>query len=127
MSDYTKMNTNELIEARAAVTASIRASNAVTKEFQVQQDDIDSLLMAKMDSEGTKRTANEMASVSISETVVPNVVDWDAFHAYVKDTSNFSLLHRKVTAAAYRELLELGQMPPGTEPVTVRKINFRSL
>jgi hypothetical protein len=74
-----------------------------------------------------KKTANEVASVSIKEETVPDVHDWDALYAHIISTGDFSLIQRRVSSTAYRELLKLGENVPGLQPREIRRINFRSL
>ena len=43
-----------------------------------------------MDEQGLSRTANDKASVSINQTVVPDVQDWDALYAHITKTQDFA-------------------------------------
>jgi len=95
--------------------------------LKTAQDEIDLALLKKMDAEGLSRTANGEYSVSINEDTVPEVVDWDALYGHVMETRDFSLIQRRVSSTAYKELLKLGEGVPGLSPRTIRKINFRSL
>jgi len=121
------MNINELIARRSEIKKEMEHLNKVLKDLRQQQDDIDVELMKKMDAEGLTRTANSEASVSINEETVPNVLEWDDLYNHIINTGDFSLIQRRVSSTAYRELLKLGEAVPGVEPRTVRKINFRSL
>jgi hypothetical protein len=121
------MNINELIARRSEIKKDMEHLNKVLKDLRQQQDDIDVELMKKMDAEGLTRTANSEASVSINEETVPNVLEWDDLYNHIINTGDFSLIQRRVSSTAYRELLKLGEAVPGVEPRTVRKINFRSL
>ena len=117
----------QLIEARAQTKDSMDALNRELKELRQQQDELDVLLLKKMDAEGLSRTANEKASVSINEDTVPEVTDWDQLYQYVTETQDFSLIQRRVSSTAYKELLKLGDGVPGLQPRTVRRVNFRKL
>lgn len=121
------MNINELISQRALVKSEIDGVNKVLKDLRQRQDELDVELMKRLDAEGLARTANSEASVSINEEVVPDVQDWDQLYEHVINTGDFSLIQRRVSSTAYRELLKMGEAVPGLEPRTVRKINFRSL
>ena len=117
----------QLIEARAQTKESMDALNRELKELRQQQDELDVLLLKKMDAEGLSRTANDKASVSINEDTVPEVTDWDQLYQYVTETQDFSLIQRRVSSTAYKELLKLGDGVPGLQPRTVRRVNFRKL
>lgn len=118
---------NELIEERAKVKQSMDSLNRELKVLRETQDQLDVLLLKKMDAEGLSRTANQQASVSINEDTVPDVTDWEEVYRHVIATGDFSLIQRRVSSTAYKELLKLGETVPGLQPRTVRRINFRSL
>lgn len=118
---------NELIKTRAEVKQSMDSLNRELKVLRETQDQLDVLLLKKMDAEGLSRTANQQASVSINEDTVPDVTDWEELYQHVIATGDFSLIQRRVSSTAYKELLKLGEAVPGLQPRTVRRINFRSL
>lgn len=121
------MNINELIEARAKVKDEMASLNSELKELRKQQDELDYALLTKLDEQGLSRTANDKASVSINQDTVPDVTDWDALYEHINDTKDYSLLQRRVSSTAYKELLKLGEDVPGLQPREIRRINFRSL
>lgn len=118
---------NSIIDERALIKAQMDGLNKRLKEFREALDQVDRLLLKKMDDEGLSRTANSLASVSINEDIVPDVTNWDALYEHVQETGDFSLIQRRVSSTAYRELLKLGEQVPGLESRTIRRINFRSL
>jgi hypothetical protein len=122
-----ELNINQLIEKRAEVKAGMEQLNRELKELRETQDQLDVLLLKKMDTEGLSRTANDKASVSINEDTVPEVMDWEQLYQHIMSTQDFSLIQRRVSSTAYKELLKLGEAVPGLQPRTVRRINFRTL
>ena len=123
----TEVNINDLIEKRAEIKRETEQLNVRLKDLKSAQDEIDLALLKKMDAEGLSRTANGDYSVSINEDTVPDVDDWDALYTHIISTRDFSLIQRRVSSTAYKELLKLGEGVPGLSPRTIRKINFRSL
>ena len=123
----TEANINELIEKRAEIKRETELLNVRLKDLKAAQDEIDLALIKKMDAEGLSRTANGDYSVSINEDTVPDVEDWDALYNHIISTRDFSLIQRRISSTAYKELLKLGEGVPGLSPRTIRKINFRSL
>ncbi len=123
----TEININNLIEKRADIKRETEQLNVRLKDLKSAQDEIDLALLKKMDAEGLSRTANGDYSVSINEDTVPDVDDWDALYNHIVLTRDFSLIQRRVSSTAYKELLKLGEGVPGLSPRTIRKINFRSL
>ena len=118
---------NDLIAEKKAIKDEMTALNAQLKDLRAQESDVDIALLKKLDAEGLSRTATEVASVTINEEPVPDVADWDALYAHIISTNDFSLLQRRVSSTAYRELLKLGENVPGLQPREIRRINFRTL
>ena len=118
---------DELIDRKKSIKTQMEKLNSELKGLREQENDIDLQLLKKLDSEGLKKTANEVASVSIKEETVPDVHDWDALYEHIKQTGDFSLIQRRVSSTAYRELLKLGENVPGLQPREIRRINFRPL
>jgi seryl-tRNA synthetase len=129
MTDLTmeEKNLTQLIHHRTDIKNKMDDLNKQLKELRAEQDFNDVLLLRKMDAEGVSRTANDAASVSINEDTVPDVLDWDALYEHVTKTQDFSLLQRRVSSTAYKEMLKLGEGVPGLQPRTVRRVNFRKL
>ncbi len=121
------MNINELIELRAEVKDQKTFLNASLKDVNKRESELDYQLLTALDEQGLSRTANDRASVSINQDTVPDVVDWDLFYAHIKSTDDFSLLQRRASSTAYKELLKLGEEVPGLQPREIRRINFRNL
>ena len=121
------MNINELIEERSSVKTEMAELNSQLKELRSKQDELDFQLITKLDEQGLSRTANDKASVSINQDTVPDVIDWDALYEHINTTKDYSLLQRRVSSTAYKELLKLGEEIPGLQPREIRRINFRNL
>lgn len=87
---------------------------------------VESVLMAKLDEQGMKRaTVDGVATATLTESVVPNVVDWDALYEYILANNATHLLQRRPSTAAFRELHDMGESVPGIEPYTKRSISLR--
>ena len=56
---------------------------------------------------------------------MPNVTDWDALNQFILEQGMLVLLQRRVSAAVWKELLELGTEVPGIESFTKRDVNIR--
>lgn len=104
-----------------------RKLQASIKELEEQMAPLEEHILKHLDDQGTLRTASKTAIVSISEQEVPHVVDWDAFTKYIGRNKYYHLLQRRVSAAAFRELLtsRRNKPIPGAETVTLRKLNLR--
>jgi hypothetical protein len=127
MTDYSKMTMGELIDARKENNELKSDANKVVKGYEEIEHAIDAAIIVQLDSQQSTRAANATGSVSISSSEEPNVDDWDKLYAHIMSTQDFALLHRRISATAFRELAKAGQIPPGLSSRTVRRVNFRSL
>ena len=88
--------------------------------------DVEGSLMEKMDSEGINKSASSAGSVTIGESIVPQVEDWDKFYNYIWENKYFHLLERRPTVTGFRELYEMGRPVPGVLPFKKRRVTFKS-
>lgn len=86
-------------------------------------------LMARMDDEQTRRSEGKFATVTISESVVGRVSDWDKFFAFVGRKKLWHLLQRRTSDPAVREMFQMkgDDAVPGVEPFTKRTLNLRRI
>ena len=125
--DIDERTIDDLIKERAQKMRELKAANALVKDLKQEQDELDRLLMWKMDRSGVTRVGNDAASVSIGTDVVPDVTDWEAVYEHILATKDFSLIQRRVSSTAYREILNMRDGVPGLAPREIRRINFRNL
>ncbi len=104
-----------------------RKLQASIKELEEQMAPLEEHILKHLDDQGTLRTASKTAIVSISEQEVPHVIDWESFWKYISRNKYYHLVQRRVSAAAFREVLAARRNKPipGSETVTVRKLNLR--
>lgn len=124
---YDDLTIGELIDLKTANRDALSDAHAVVKGLTQAREVIDIAIMKRADREGTTRFATKEASVSVTETTVANVDDWDSLYQHILETKDFSLLQRRTSSAAYREALKVEPKIPGVSPRTVRNINLRSL
>lgn len=121
------MNINELIEQRVNIKSQIDELRAQEKDLQEQLRANESILLKELDTQGLSRTANDIATVSISETTVPEVTDWNEIDNHAIATGDMSFYQRRLSAKTCNEYWQLGGTIPGVQPRTFRKINMRKL
>lgn len=90
------------------------------KEIEV----IELRLIELLDEQETTKGDGQHATVSLTEAVLPTVVDWDAVWNYILKTKNTQLLQNRVSPLAWRELCELKKPPPGIDAFTKRTIRL---
>jgi hypothetical protein len=134
----TKTAKTATVTARPATTGAIidniwamreekRRLESEVKEIEAQIKTAQDDLMARMQSEGIEKATGSKASVSISNTVVADVQDWDAFWPYIAKNKFWHLVQKRVSDPAYRELLDLGKKVPGVQPFTKHTVLVRTL
>ena len=96
-------------------------------DLKKQYDAAETQLIELLDQQNTSKGAGRTASASVSETVVFNPVDWEAFMDYLIKTKQKHLVQRRVSAPAVLELFTIKGKVPGLEPFTKRSINLRQL
>ena len=120
-------NVDDVINALAQIKLDKDNINQQLKVLNAQKDALEKKLMELMGAAGLQRASNGVATVSIGEEQVYNATNWDAVYEHIQSTGDFSILHRRLSNAAIREIEATGGAEPGTEAVTLQKVNFRSL
>lgn len=92
--------------------------NADIKEIEAQ-------LLAEMEEQNLYKLGTDAGMIYKSRQVMPHVVDWDVFTAYIREYDYFHLLQRRPTLSAYRELYEQGIQVPGVEPLVFDEVRTR--
>ena len=119
-------NLNTLLDELASIRGEIKSLQEQEKILKLRQNDLDSEIIRKMEDQGLDQIANDVCTVSKKIDVVPTVEDWDVVHQHILDTRQFELLQKRMSATAWRELLQMGQAVPGVKATELTKINFRS-
>ena len=96
------------------------------KELKHTKTMLETQIATSLKEQGIDRVGNDQCTVSIKQEIVPTVDDWDTLHQHIIDTKQFELLQKRMSATAYRELLQMGQAVPGVTSTELTRINFRS-
>ena len=102
-----------------------RGFESEAKKVEAEIAEAEELITQRMDEEGAAKATGMKATVSFSMSVVGTISDRDVLNAWVKKTGCFQLFENRISAAAYRELLDAGKKVPGVEPFNKRKLNLR--
>ena len=119
-------NLNTLLDELASIRGEIKSLQEQEKVLKLRQNDLDSEIIRKMEDQGLDQIANDVCTVSKKIDVLPTVEDWDVVQQHILDTKQFELLQKRMSATAWRELLQMGQAVPGVKATELTKINFRS-
>jgi len=115
-----------LIDAMHNKRELIRACEAKAKILSAEKDELEEQLLERMDSEGVRTSTGKHASAGITESIRPNVTDWDVFYAFIFKNKYTHMLERRPSVTGCRELFTLKGNIPGVEPFVKRTINLRS-
>ena len=123
---YKKFNIDSLIKQKLEHREEIELLNKELRRIKEKDRMLDAILIEKMDAQGLTRTANDVSSITVKEDSVPEVIDWDVFYEHIQETGEFSLLHRRISSAAWNESVKLKDVP-GVKATQLRKVNLRKL
>lgn len=104
-----------------------RALDAQIKTVEADIKALETDMFGLLDAQDTRKAEGKNASVSINESVVCNVEDWDALWPWIAKTKNFHLIQKRVSDPGMRELWALKKVIPGTQPFTKRTLSLKSL
>lgn len=104
-----------------------RAADALVKGIETKIKDLEVTLFELLDAQDTRKAEGKKASVSIGESIVGTVDDWEATWAYIAKNKFFHLVQKRLSDPALRELWALGKVVPGVQPFTKRTLSVRSL
>lgn len=104
-----------------------RALEAKVSEVEQKIAAAEAVLMELMDKDGTTKVTGKLATVSISESTVPQVTDWDELYKYLLKKKALYLLERRPSVTGFRELFTAGVKVPGVTPFNKRKLNLRAV
>ena len=105
----------------------IRALTKKADELKAEKAKLEASLIEQMEDQGVDRISGTLATVSIGESDVPQVEDWDKFHKFIRRNNAFYLLESRAAAAPYRELIaSRGKRPvPGVVTFTKCTLGLR--
>jgi hypothetical protein len=115
---------------KSTITALVKEYNSVRNE-RLELDQQSAKLKVREDSILDSLTAAGVTSgkygpynVTVTTKAVPRCTDWTGFHAYIKETGNFDMLHKRLTESAVMARVSEGEYVPGivTDTKTTYKV-----
>ena len=92
--------------------------------YKLQETALREQVLEQLDDLKLSKASGSLATCGVKETVEPYVEEWDQLFEYVRAENRFDLLHKRISAPAWRELRELGALVPGTSAITVRDVSL---
>jgi len=108
------MNLKDLIDMYVETKNAREELSSQVKEKTEKLTSLESDIMALMSDAGISKAASDKASCTMRMSKHPAIDDWQAFYGYVAATSQFELLHKRLSSTAFRERWEAGEAIPGT-------------
>lgn len=121
-----KLKINEQIDNLFALREKKRAYQELIDEIKKEIAEEEQVLIELLDSQGIEAARGDVAAVSISKNVKPNVEDWDEFYAYIHRNKYYHLLERRPSVSGCNELFQMKGRIPGVVPFVKRSLNLRS-
>jgi hypothetical protein len=120
------MKIGDRIEELHRIRELIRENEKQVKELKEEFDRKQWELMQQMEDAGLDQAKSNSATVFVSKDTVPTVKDWDSLTDYIAENEAYYLFQRRISASAWKEMVEMGQEIPGVEPYEKPKLNMRA-
>tara|TARA_B100000927_G_scaffold191399_1_gene154392 strand:- start:4731 stop:5099 length:369 start_codon:yes stop_codon:yes gene_type:complete len=117
---------NDLLAEYGTVRDGIKELQAQEKELNTSKRELEAQISIRMQEQGLDRISNGGQTISLKNEIVPTVEDWDLLQMHVAETKQFELMHKRVSATAYREAIAAGIEIPGVKSTELTRINYRS-
>ena len=116
---------DNLVKKRDKIRAMQQEVDALRSEYEIDSQAV----MEEMAGMKIDKATGSLGTVSLKETTVAHVLDWDKVYNFILRHKKFELMQRRIADGAYRELLEIrqGKQVPGIEPFNKKGINLRKL
>ena len=121
-----KQTMDELLTELTEVRTSLKGLQEKERGFKSRKMELEAKIVSTLKQQGIDRVGNDGCTVSIKEEIVPTVQDWDEVYKYLIQTKQFELIQKRMSATAFRELLQMGLNVPGVKATELTRVNFRS-
>ena len=121
-----KQTMDELLTELTEVRTSLKGLQEKERGFKSRKMELEAKIVSTLKQQGIDRVGNDGCTVSIKEEIVPTVQNWDEVYKYLIQTKQFELIQKRMSATAFRELLQMGMNVPGVKATELTRVNFRS-
>ena len=118
------MNLGEMIDTLYAKRQERLLVAKEVDRMKAEETAMRAQIMEELDNQGTVKASGSMATCGLTSSVEPVVNDWDEVHEFIKTMDRFDLVQKRISAPAWRELLDSGVLVPGTEQMYVRDVSL---
>jgi len=121
-----KQTMDELLTDLTEVRMNLKNLQEKERGFKSRKMELEAKIVSTLKQQGIDRVGNDKCTLSIKEEIVPTVQDWDEVYKYLIQTKQFELIQKRMSATAFRELLQMGLSVPGVKATELTRVNFRS-
>lgn len=125
--DLQPQTTGAMIDRMFDIREQEKALNDALKDLGAQKKELESVLLERLDADETTMSRGKLASVTITESIVPQVIDWDAFYQYIAEHDAPYMLERRPAVGPFREHYQANEAIPGVEPFNRRALSLRKV
>jgi hypothetical protein len=111
-----------LLKVRAAKDKQAR----ILSHYEAAEDQLEKYLLQQLEANGLDRVSAHGVTVRPVYRLVPQAVDWEQVHAWVRETGDLSILQRRLAASRVAELAQNDGPPPGIKLVELGSLSVRA-
>lgn len=100
---------------------------ALLKEAEEEYTALENYLIDTIPKSELQGATGRIASVKLDPKTVANAKDWDKIYSYIKKTSAWDLLYKRLNNKACNDRWEAKRVLPGIEPFRVVKLKLTAL
>ena len=116
---------NSLTQQLMLLRDEIKQVNQRKAELEHERTKLETQVMSMLDEQESTMIRTQHGSISISESEIAQVEDWEDFENYIYENRALYLLQRRPSNPAYREMVKTDGAIPGVVSFTKRTINLR--
>jgi hypothetical protein len=119
------MNIDTLIDELHSLREQKRKLEQEIKQVNEQYNETKAYLIDLLDAQGVSSVKTPVARVTMTESQVVKMEDWESFCRYITDNNAFHLLQKRPASTACKEHLTItNELPPGIHLITLRDISL---
>ena len=115
----TKTSIGSMIDGLYDLRAQRLAIEKQVEELKAAETEMREAIIGTLKESGLEGAKGEAATASLQYKIKPNVQDWDAVYAYIRENDMFALLQKRLTTTLWAALQEDGITVPGTEGIPI--------
>lgn len=117
----------DMVDAYIVARSQRLALDKEVTELKEHEELLKDAIISKFKESGTTATGGQMGLVKMTVVTEPVALDWPSIWEHIKETGDFSLLHKRLANLAIKEHWEAGEIIPGVGVQDVYKLSVSKL